>query len=280
VIDLHLHTTASDGQLSPEQLVRTAAAAGITTLAVTDHDTTAGVAAAREAAGAVGVEVVMGIEITAVLDGRDVHILGYFFDDTNPELVTFLAAQREDRRRRVDAIVERLNALGAPVDHRELTRQAEDSRKAIGRPAIAQAIVAAGHARDVQDAFDRFLADGRPAFISREGAPPAEVIALLRRSGGVASFAHPGKLGLDHVMPRLAAAGLAGLEVFHPDHDAVAVEKYARMADALNLTPTGGSDYHAPGSARAACLGVVGLDAAAYAALVARAQLLGGPGTA
>lgn len=275
MIDLHLHTTASDGRLSPEQLVRTAAAAGITTLAVTDHDTTAGVAEARAAAGAVGVDVVMGIEITAVLDGRDVHILGYFFDDTHPELVTFLAAQRADRRRRVDATVERLNALGAPVDHHELLRQAEDSRKAIGRPAIAQAIVAAGHARDVQDAFDRFLADGRPAFISREGAPPAEVIALLGRAGGVASFAHPGKLGLDHVMPGLAAAGLVGLEVFHPDHDAKAVEKYAGMARALGLTPTGGSDYHAPNSARAACLGVTGLDAAAYAALIARSRLAG-----
>ena len=272
MIDLHLHTTASDGRLSPEQLVRTAAAAGITTLAVTDHDTTAGVAAARAAAGAVGVEVVMGIEITAVLDGRDVHILGYFFDDTYPELVTFLAAQREDRRRRVDAIVERLNALGAPVNHRDLTRQAEDSRKAIGRPAIAQAIVAAGHARDVQGAFDRFLADGRPAFVSREGAPPAEVIALLRRSGGVASFAHPGKVGLDHVMPGLAAAGLTGLEVFHPDHDEDATQKYAEMAQTLNLSPTGGSDYHGPKSGRAECLGVVGLTAEAYAAFAARAH--------
>jgi predicted metal-dependent phosphoesterase TrpH len=275
VIDLHLHTTASDGRSSPEQLVRTAAAAGITTLAVTDHDTTAGVAAARVAAGAVGVDVVMGIEITAVLEGRDVHILGYFFDDTYPELVTFLAAQREDRRRRVDAIVERLTALGAPVNYRAIAKQAQDSHKAIGRPAIARALVAAGHARDVQDAFDRFLADGRPAFISRQGAPPGEVIALLRRAGGVASFAHPGKLGLDAVLPGLAAAGLTGLEVFHPDHDAEAVRKYSVIAEALNLTPTGGSDYHGPKSGRAECLGVVGLDAAAFAALVARAHSAG-----
>lgn len=275
MIDLHLHTTASDGRSSPEQLVRTAAAAGITTLAVTDHDTTAGVAAARSAARAIGVEVLMGIEITAVLDGRDVHILGYFFDDTYPELVTFLAAQREDRRRRVDGIVERLSAMGAPVNHRAIAKQAADSHKAIGRPAIARALVAAGHARDVADAFDRFLADGRPAFIAREGAPPAEVIALLRRSGGVASFAHPGKLGLDHLLPGLASAGLAGLEVFHPDHDAETVEKYAAMAETLNLTPTGGSDYHGPQSGRAECLGVVGLDAAAYAAFVARAHQRG-----
>jgi predicted metal-dependent phosphoesterase TrpH len=275
VIDLHLHTTASDGRSSPEQLVRRAAAAGITTLAVTDHDTTAGVAAARVAAGALGVEVVMGIEVTAVLDGRDVHILGYFFDDTYPELVTFLAAQREDRRRRVDAIVERLSALGAPVNHRAIARHAADTHKAIGRPAIARALVAAGHARDVADAFDRYLADGRPAFISREGAPPADVVALIRRAGGVASFAHPGKLGLDVVLPGLAASGLTGLEVFHPDHDAEAIQKYAVIAEALNLTPTGGSDYHGPESGRAECLGVVGLDPAAYAVLVARARPAG-----
>ena len=272
MIDLHLHTTASDGRSSPEQLVRKAAAAGITTLAVTDHDTTAGVAPARAAAGALGVEVVTGIEVTAVLDGRDVHILGYFFDHTYPELVTFLEAQREDRRRRVEAIVERLTSLGAPVNQRAIAREAADSHKAIGRPAIARALVAAGHARDVADAFDRFLADGRPAFIPRQGAPPVEVIALLRRAGGVASFAHPGKLGLDHVLPDLAAAGLTGLEVFHPDHDEATTQKYAEMAQTLHLSPTGGSDYHGPKSGRAECLGVVGLTAEAYAAFTAHAH--------
>jgi predicted metal-dependent phosphoesterase TrpH len=135
--------------------------------------------------------------------------------------------------------------------------------------------VAAGHARDVADAFDRYLADGRPAFISREGAPPAEVIALLKRAGGVASFAHPGKLGLDAVLPALRKQASPVLEVFHPDHDAEAVQKYAAIAAELNLTPTGGSDYHGPQSGRAECLGVVGLDASAYAALVARARSAG-----
>ena len=275
MIDLHLHTTASDGRSSPEQLVRAAAAAGITTLAVTDHDTTAGVAAARTAASAVGVEVVMGIEITAVLEGRDIHILGYFFDDTHPELVTFLAAQREDRRRRIDAIVERLSAMGAKINHRAIAKEAADSHKALGRPAIARALVTAGHARDIADAFDRFLADGRPAFISRQGAAPSDVVALVRRAGGVASFAHPGKMGFDVLLPDLAHAGLTGLEVFHPDHDADAEQKYLSIAEALNLTPTGGSDYHGPTSGRAECLGVVGLDAERYSALVARAGLAG-----
>jgi predicted metal-dependent phosphoesterase TrpH len=272
VIDLHLHTTASDGRSTPEELVRTAAAAGLTTLAVTDHDTTAGVVAARSAAVEIDVEVVTGIEITAVLDGRDVHILGYFFDDAWPELVTFLAAQREDRRRRVDAMVERLRALGAEVDQPEIDQQAADSHKAIGRPAVARALVAAGHAKDVADAFDRFLAEGRRAFVPRHGASPADVIALLARAGGVASFAHPGKMNLDHTLPDLATAGLVGLEVFHPDHDPEAVDRYTRMAKTLNLIPTGGSDYHGPKSGRADCLGVVGLDDAAYAEFVTRAQ--------
>ena len=272
MIDLHLHTTASDGRSSPEQLIRKAAASGITTLAVTDHDTTAGVAPARVAAGALGLEVVMGIEITAVLDGRDVHILGYFFDDTYPELVAFLSAQREDRRRRVDAIIQRLAALGVPVNHRAIAREAADAHKAIGRPAIARALVAAGHARDVADAFDRFLAEGRPGFVPRQGASPVDVIALLGRAGGVASFAHPAKLGLDDVLPQLAQAGLTGLEVFHPDHDEDATRKYAEMALALHLMPTGGSDYHGPQSGRTECLGVVGLTAEAYAAFAERAR--------
>ena len=188
MIDLHLHTTASDGRSSPEQLVRTAAAAGVTTLAVTDHDTTAGVAAARAAAVAVGVQVVMGIEITAVLDGRDVHILGYFFDDTCPELVAFLAAQRDDRRRRVDAIVERLKALGAPVDSRAIARtgrgQSQGDWSAARLPGRSwrPAMRATWRTRSI----DSWRTDVRRSF-RRQGARPAEVIALIgaRRRGGI-----------------------------------------------------------------------------------------------
>ena len=267
MIDLHAHTTASDGRSTPEQLVRRAAAAGITTLAVTDHDTAAGVAAATAAAQPLGLEIVMGIEITAVVAGRDVHMLGYFFDDTHDELSQFLAAQRLDRRRRVETMIDRLVALGAPVDRAAILKKNAKPGEAIGRPVIARALVAAGHARDIADAFDKYLAEGRPAFVPRQGASPTDVVRLLGRAGGIASFAHPGKIGLDHLLPELAANGLVGVEVFHPDHDEEATAKYLGLASDLGLAPTGGSDFHGPGSGRAECLGTVGMTQDAYRVL-------------
>jgi len=252
VIDLHLHTTASDGRSSPEQLVRRLVAAGIRTCAITDHDTTAGYARALTAAAAAGLRLITGIEITAVHEGADVHLLGYGFDPEHAELASFLETQRADRVRRVVDMIDRLAALGVPIDRAPILRQATQARgRALGRPAIAKAVVAAGHARDIRDAFDRFLAAGRPAFVPRRGIAPADVIALVGRAGGIVSFAHPGKLGLDDLIPALAARGLAAIEVFHPDHDAAAVAKYLDMARRLDLAVSGGSDYHGPNSGRA-----------------------------
>jgi hypothetical protein len=271
VIDLHTHTTASDGRSRPESLARRAARAGIRVLAVTDHDTIAGVSRVAEAARPLGLRVVMGIEITAVHDGRDVHLLGYFFDAAFPELVAFLEAQRADRRRRIEEMLDRLRALGIVLNVGGIRREAAaPGGKAIGRPAIARALVARGHARDIADAFERYLAAGRPAFVPRRGATPAEVVALLARAGGLSSFAHPGKLGLDHLIPGLAAAGLTAVEVFHPDHGADGVEKYRSLAQQYGLAMTGGSDYHGPGSGRAESLGQVGLPSDAWDGLVAR----------
>ncbi len=273
MIDLHLHTTASDGRSTPEHLVRRAAAAGIRTCAITDHDTVAGLQRARDAAGAFGLRVMAGIEITAVSGGLDVHLLGYCFDVHHPELTTFLTAQREDRRRRVSEMLDRLDALGIVLPRQRMLKQAAKmTGKAIGRPVIARQLVAHGHARDIADAFDRYLASGRPAFVPRRGATPAEVAGLITRAGGVASFAHPGKLGLDDLIPPLAAAGLGAIEVFHPDHDAAAVERYGAMARALGLAVSGGSDYHGPGSGRAEALGRVTLRQEAFDDLVGRAS--------
>jgi len=155
VIDLHLHTTASDGRSSPEALIRRAAAAGITTLAVTDHDTMAGIAAARSVAAPLGIAVVPGIEITSVHNGKDVHMLGYFIDEAHPELAEFLVAQRADRRRRIEDMLDRLDGLGVVLDRAPLMSQAEGKGKAIGRPVIARALIEGGHAKDMSDAFDR-----------------------------------------------------------------------------------------------------------------------------
>lgn len=245
VIDLHTHTTASDGRDDPEALVGLASNAGLRVIAVTDHDTVAGVARAARAGALAGIEVVPGIEITAVDDRRDVHVLGYFIDASCDALHAFLSAQRRDRIRRVRDMADRLTQLGFAIDIDEaLHRAGRDATRSIGRPVLARALVAAGHARDTQDAFARFIGSGCPAFVPRSGAPPAEVIALIRRAGGVASLAHPGKTACDDRLPALVAAGLAALEVRHPDHPPSIEAKYSALARQLGLAITAGSDYH------------------------------------
>lgn len=270
MIDLHLHTTASDGLSTPEALVARAAAEGLTTIAVTDHDTLASVPAVRQAAARAGIRVIPGLEVTAVQGGQDVHVLGYFVEPEDGALEEFLDAQRADRRRRVEEIVERLAELGMPV-HGSLAAEASASAgRAVGRPLVARALVEAGHARDIADAFDKFLAHGRPAFVPRRGATPAEVIAVVSRAGGLASFAHPGKLGLDALIGELAGTGLAAIEAFHPDHTAKDVAKYRRMAADFGLAVTGGSDFHGPGAGRVDALGEVVLPPEEFAAFEAR----------
>lgn len=272
MIDLHMHTTASDGRSTPAQLVAEAAARGITTMAATDHDTTVGLDELGAAADAAGVTWVPGIEITAVADGKDVHMLGYFFDRNYPELVTFLEEQREDRRRRLEEIGDRLARLGVPVDLSHVTdNRGHSPGRALGRPMAAAALVAAGHVVDIREAFEKYLAEGRPAFIERVGVPPAEVVALVARAGGVASMAHPGKTQKDHLIPPLIAAGLPAIEVYHPDHNEADTARYRRMADAFNVIASGGSDYHGLGSGRDHALGLVQLPAVDFARLAERA---------
>jgi predicted metal-dependent phosphoesterase TrpH len=271
MIDLHMHTTASDGRSTPEALVQEAAAAGCRTIAVTDHDTVASVPAVGAAARAAGLGFVPGIEMTAVDRGRDIHILGYFIDTNDAAFDAFLVEQRTLRRVRVTAMAERLALLGAPVDLDDVVAAAAESGRAIGRPAVAAALVAAGHAKDLQDAFDRYLAEGRPGHVPRIGAAPVAIVEWIRRVGGFASIAHPGKYGRDDLIPLLAEAGMAAIEVFHPDHPEPDVERYRALAGTLGLAVTGGSDYHGPGTGRAAALGRIGLMEDAFHALMSRA---------
>jgi predicted metal-dependent phosphoesterase TrpH len=275
VIDLHMHTTASDGRSSPEALIDEVSAAGCHTVAVTDHDTIAGVAAARETATRAGLSFVSGIEMTAVVEGVDVHILGYFIDIAEPSLGEFLRLQRERRRERVVAMGERLHRSGAPVDIAAILEVPIESGRAVGRPAVARALVAAGHASDVADAFNRFLVEGRPGHVPRTGPGPAEVIARVRAAGGVSSLAHPGKLRRDHLIERMVADGLDALEVYHSDHTVGDVVRYQGLADRLGAMVTGGSDYHGPGSGRTSGLGEVGLPPSAFDRLVSYASRLG-----
>ncbi len=245
MIDLHTHTTASDGRLSPAALVARAAAARVTVLAVTDHDTVAGCAAAAEACASAGIEFVTGIEITAVQDATDVHVLGYFFDRASPALLEFLAEQRKRRIERIRQILERLASLDMPLDADAVLRPAsEDSHRSAGRPWVARALVAAGYVKTTNMAFELWLSRGRPGFVPRLAAAPAEVFDRIHAAGGIASIAHPGLNRRDDWLDDFAASGLDALEVYHTEHDADATARYRAAALRLNLAITGGSDFH------------------------------------
>jgi predicted metal-dependent phosphoesterase TrpH len=273
VIDLHLHTTASDGLLAPAALVGRAVDAGITVMSVTDHDTVGGLDEAAAAASRLDVRLVAGIEITAVEGQTDVHLLGYFFDPRSPALSAFLAAQRVDRVRRLHSILDRLDALGLTVDvSRLLTLAADDRGRTIGRPQVADALVAAGHARDRNDAFDRWLGQGRPGYVSRRGAIPEEVIDLIGRAGGITSLAHPGLLKMDDLIPRLASAGLAAIEARHSEHDAETERHYREIASRCGLAVSGGSDFHGDLVHGPRTLGTITLPSDDYAGLESRVR--------
>ena len=245
MIDLHLHTTASDGRLSPADLVAHAASRGVRILAVTDHDTTDGFDEASAAAIRSGVRVIPGIEITAVERGRDVHMLAYFFDRHEGGFAAFLTSQRATRVRRIAEMAARLESLGMPVDVQPLLDEAgRHPSKSIGRPRLARAMIDAGYVATTTEAFDRWLAQGCPAYVERQGSSPEEVIAIVHRAGGIASLAHPGRTRIDERIPALREAGLDAIEVYHSDHDADMSAAYLALARRLDVLVTGGSDFH------------------------------------
>jgi 3',5'-nucleoside bisphosphate phosphatase len=246
MIDLHTHTTASDGRCTPAELVTRATQAGVTVLSVTDHDTVAACDAARASCVGAGIEFVTGIEITAVRDQADIHILGYFIDPASAPLLAFLRAQRQQRVERICRMIERLRALGIALDADAILQPAIDNpNTAVGRPWIARALVAGGHVATTSEAFDLWLARGRAAFVPRDGAAPADVIARIHDAGGIASLAHPGLVGRDAWIPEFVAAGLDAIEAYHTNHDEAATACYRSIAERLGLAITGGSDYHA-----------------------------------
>jgi hypothetical protein len=245
LIDLHTHTTASDGRCTAAELVARAASAGVGVLSVTDHDTTAATGAAAVACAAAGIEFVPGIEITAVVEGRDVHVLGYFVDADSPALAAFLTEQRRRRLDRARRIIDRLATLGIVLDADSVLRPGrDDTSKSVGRPWVARALVAGGHVADTKEAFDRFLGAGQPAFVPRVGPAPADVFAQIHASGGIASLAHPGLLGRDEVIPQFARLGLDAIEAYHSKHSVDDLDRYLAIAEREKLAVTGGSDYH------------------------------------
>jgi predicted metal-dependent phosphoesterase TrpH len=241
-------------------------------MSVTDHDTMASVGPVTAAAARYGMTVVPGIEITAVHDGRDVHVLAYFLPHDAPGLQEMLATQRRNRIERAQEIARRLASLGAPIDVAPLIEGAtRTGGKALARPQIARALIEAGHVRSVAEAFDVYLSEDRPAYVPHRGASPVDVVKLVSAAGGLASLAHPGQLKKDEIIPTLVDAGLGAIEAFHSSHDAATQTHYLALAERYETGVSGGSDYHGEGTRRAEFFGVTNLPQAYFDDLMDRA---------
>jgi len=240
-VDLHVHSTASDGTRAPDDVVREAKRVGLTAIALTDHDTLDGIAAATATGAALGVRVVPGIELSAVEGDAETHILGLHLSDTG-QLDSQLVALREMRRGRAERIVVRLNELGVRIEMAAVLEQAGGG--AIGRPHVARAMIAEGWAVDFRDAFDRYLGSGRPAYIPKERLSAADAIAAIHSAGGLAILAHPSQSGTRDRIEAFARAGIDGVEVRHPSHSPEDVARLTALVDFFGLVPSGGSDWH------------------------------------
>lgn len=240
-VDLHAHSTASDGLVEPAGVVEAAARAGLAALALTDHDTVDGVPAARAAGERLGVRVVAGAELSAYLGKEEIHLLGLHLDDVDA-MAAALARFRDDRVARAERMVEKLNALGVAVTMDAVQQEAAGG--AVGRPHVARAVVAAGGARDVREAFDRYLGNGKPANVEKPRLEAREAIRLVHEAGGIAVWAHPGPDGRRDKVEPLVAAGLDGLEVLHPRHGAEDEARLGALTEFFGLVSSGGSDWH------------------------------------
>ena len=240
-VDLHAHTTASDGRATPEELIALAKAADLQAIAVTDHDTLAGLPAAQIAADALGIELVHGIELSTIDGTREIHLLGLHLTSTDV-LADRLIAVLSARVDRAVHMVEKLNELGMPVTMEMVQHEAAGG--AVGRPHVARALVAGGWVRDIRDAFDRWLGDGKAANVGKLRLEIAEGIALIHDAGGVAVWAHPQGEGNRERIGRFAALGMDGVEVRHPSHNSEDIARLATLCDHFNLIRSGGSDWH------------------------------------
>jgi predicted metal-dependent phosphoesterase TrpH len=247
-IDLHAHTTVSDGTLSPTQLVELAAREGLKALALTDHDHVGGLAEARIAGKRLGVEVVTGIELSVTHPSGEFHLLGYLFDEQDPALLRELEALRNHRAGRAAHIVQRLQAQGVPITLEDVAREASaQAGGSVGRPHVARALLRKGLVSSVNEAFDRWLADGKPAAVPKRKMEARDALALLHGAGGIAVLAHPVTLSAearDRVVRDLAALGLDGIEVVHSRHAPEDAQRFRDLARELGLLATGGSDFH------------------------------------
>jgi hypothetical protein len=240
--DLHLHTKFSDGTYTPEELTAEAKRCGLAAVALTDHDTIEGCARMATACREAGIEFIPASELTAEQDGEELHLLGYFLNVEHPRLLSELAKFQAVRQERIREMVARINQLNIPLQAEAVFTLA--NCRAPGRPHVARALVQAGLCRNLDEAFERFLRKGRPAWVPKYRISAADAIALIHEAGGLAVLAHPGLNKSDDVIPALVQAGLDGIECFHTKHSTLMGEHYLEIADHHHLLVTGGSDCH------------------------------------
>jgi len=246
-LDLHLHTIHSDGSCTPTEVVNMARQAGVTALAITDHDIMTGVVEAMEAGQQCGIEIIPGVEISSLSGNSELHILGYFLDRQDPDLLARLKTLRDGRHLRNPQIIERLQTLGIDITYDEVRALAGSD--SVGRPHIARALMDKRVVASAKEAFDRFLADGKPAYVPRELPSPVEAIHWIKAARGLAVLAHPtwvkvAEQPLVDLVRQLKADGLDGVEVYYSTHAARQTREYLSLAQQLGLLVTGGSDFH------------------------------------
>ncbi|WGV58391.1 PHP domain-containing protein [Brevibacillus brevis] len=242
--DLHTHTKASDGTCEPAENVRLAKEAGLAALAITDHDTVAGIPEAMEAARALDVEIIPGVEVSSVGKGQDIHVLGYFVPYEDPAFEERLFRLRETRHERNQLLIARLQELGIDISLEKVYRRKQGTDKNIGRPHIAEELMELGVVSTIAEAFDKYLGKGGAAYVNPPRITPQEAITLIKEAGGVAVLAHPGLYDDDELVQELIVFGLDGIEVNHPDNDEVQKMRYSKWAAQYGLVVTGGSDFH------------------------------------
>ncbi|MCA9403154.1 MAG: PHP domain-containing protein [Candidatus Omnitrophica bacterium] len=241
--DLHIHTHFSDSTSSPEEVAQQAHAAGVACIGIADHDIVDGIAPTKKAAEQYDIEVIPGVELSTQANGRDVHMLGYLFDYENAEMQERLEGMQHSRGERMRLMIQKLSDLGiSGIDYDEVCSLTESG--AVGRPHLATVLVKNGVVPNMQAAFDRYLADDRPAFVPKTKLTPVEAIDLIRSYGGVAVLAHPMFTRVDELIPQFVEAGMQGLEVYYPNCTPATTEFYAKIAKKYDLVATGGSDAH------------------------------------
>ncbi|WP_027340266.1 PHP domain-containing protein [Halonatronum saccharophilum] len=243
-VDLHLHTTASDGSFTPKELVKRAVELGFSAIAITDHDTVGALKEGVELAKENGIEMVPGIELNTDYENTEIHILGYYIDFSDEKLVNKLISLQEARYNRIKNIVQKLNEVGIDIDFDNVANLAQDA--ALGRPHIAQLMLEKGYVKEWSDAFDKYIGKGCPAYVERKKLTPKEAIQLIKGVGGVPILAHPVLMERDDLLPKLIEWGIEGLEVYHTEHDKGDIKRYLEFVRENKLLMTAGSDCHGP----------------------------------